>query len=743
MALEEYRRKRSFAVTPEPEGGEPSERGLAFVVQKHRASHLHYDFRLELQGVLKSWAVPKGPSVDPSERRLAMRTEDHPMDYRHFEGVIPEGEYGGGTVMVWDRGHWTPEGNPHKGIAAGKLDFVLEGSRLHGKWRLVRTGADGGRESWLLVKRKDRFTEDESESRLVDRAVTSVATGRTMDEIAADRDRLWSSRVGEVPGEGPRRAGASAYARADAEPPDAAGLPGARKAKLPSRPSPMLAQLVDEAPAGDGWIHEMKLDGYRILARVSDGDVRLMTAQGQDWSDRYPPIRNELGRWRGVDALLDGEVVVLLPDGTTSFEALESAGAGASEGLLVYYAFDLLHLGNRDIRSVPLLQRKEALAALLAYARAGTESRVRFSEHVRGRGPEFFEQACSHGLDGIISKRAESRYAAGRSPAWVEARCLRRERDPSEAVRERKGGRSSAPPRVAGVPVTSLDRLVYPEAGLTKRDLFDYYQAVAELMLPHTAERPLTLVRCPDGVPGECFFQKHGGEGTPEIVPRVRVREKEAEGKEPYVFVDRLPALIALVQLGVVEFHVWNSRVSDVESPDQIVFDLDPGEGVSFERVVEAAREVRDRLQALGLVPFLKTTGGKGLHVIAPIEPTHGWDVVAGFAKLLAQRMARSEPERYTAKLSRSKRGGRIFVDYLRNGRNANQVAPFSTRARPAATVSVPLRWDELRPSLDPGRYTVPTVLRRLRSLKEDPWGDFEAGRREITVDMVKALGRA
>ncbi len=885
MGLEEYQKKRDFRRTPEPaaDGGtsEAPGEGLAFVVQKHRASHLHYDFRLELDGVMLSWAVPKGPSVDPAEKRLAMRTEDHPMEYRHFEGVIPEGEYGGGTVMVWDRGTWEPEDDARKGLDSGTLKFTLHGQRLRGRWQLVRTNFGEDRESWLLMKKKDRFAADESEGRLVERAMTSVVSGRTMNEIAADRDRVWSSTEGEVGVEedadstaSPSAAAKDPAAASARELPDPSDFEGARKQSLPKLPEPMLAKLAEHAPDGEDWLHEMKFDGYRILARLDRGEVRLITRGGNDWTAKYPEVEEELRGWPPVRAVLDGELVVLLADGTTSFQALQQLEDGALTGVLVYYVFDLLHLDGYDLRPVPLRQRKEVLRDVMIQG-----ERVRYSEHVEGRGAEFFRQACTAGLEGIISKRAHSRYSATRSSSWRKVKCVRRQefvvvgysepsgsregfgslllgvhddegrltyagrvgtgftdrvlgrlaarladleisesplndggpsrsrtavhwvepslvaevaftewtdegilrhpsfqglredRDPRDVIREDTdparvagGDRDSGPAvpqktersmpmatarkskaepaTVAGVRVTSLERVVYPGPGVTKSDLFDYYSDIAELMLPHLRERPLTLVRCPGGVDEECFYQKHGGEGTPDIVPRVDVKSPDEKAAELYLYVDELPALIALVQLGVLEFHVWNSRVAELERPDQVVFDLDPAEDLDFRRVVEAAREVRDRLREVGLVPFLKTTGGKGLHVVVPIEPTHDWEVINGFAKVFAQGLASAQPERYTANMSKAKRAGRIFVDYLRNARDATQVAAYSTRAREGATVSVPIRWDELRPSLDPGRYTVKTVPRRVRSLKADPWEDFEKSRRELTFDMVEALSR-
>ena len=666
-------------------------------------------------------------------------------------------------------------------------------------------------------------------------------------------------------------------------------------ASLPKSPRPMLATLVKEAPGGEDWIHELKLDGYRILGRVDRGAVSLITRNGKDWIDRYPPVAAALSGWSSVRALLDGEVVVLLPDGRTSFQALQSLGGGIGEGTLVYYVFDLLHLEGRDLTGLPVLERKALLRELLDRFGAGEEARVRFSDHVRGRGREFHDRACQHELEGIISKRVQSRYTEGRrSPDWLKVKCshrqeliivgytepsgsrsgfgalllghfqddeliyagrvgtgftaasitalmarllpletkrsplsgkpdvgsrtpvhwvkpelvaeveftewtgdgvlrhpsfqgLREDRAPESVVRERPAGEQYAEPgrrtkamkskgsrstprsdqrapgkaagrssratrqsakrtskrsgeaQVAGVRVTSRDRVVYPAKGITKGEVLDYYEAVSPWLMPHLCDRPLTLVRCPDGAEGECFYQKHGGEGTPDIVPRVEI-EQDAPGDEPYVYIDDLPAVIALVQLNVLEFHVWNARVEQLDEPDQLVFDLDPGEGLPFERVVEAARDVRDRLTAVGLEPFLKSTGGKGLHVMVPLRATQPWDAVKGFAKLVARVMAREQPDRYTDRMAKDERHGRIFIDYLRNGRNANQIAAYSTRARPGATVSVPLRWDELRPSFDPARYDIRTVLRRLRSLSADPWEGFDDARREITPAMVTEL---
>ncbi len=857
-SLEQYHRKRRFERTPEPRGREhkASRAGGSFVIQKHAARRLHYDFRLELDGVLKSWAVPRGPSLDPAEKRLAVHTEDHPLEYGGFEGVIPQGEYGGGTVLLWDRGRWTPRGDPREAYRRGRLTFDLEGERLHGRWHLVRSassrrrsGAGPGKEEWLLIKGKDEHARPGHGSSVVDEATTSVESGLDLDRIAALRSRLWSSEDGEVQVDAPPRL-------------DPSTLPGARRARTPSELEPVLARLVARPPEGDAWLHELKLDGYRLLARVERDGVRLLTRTGRDWTARFPAVAEALRGLRVEEAVVDGEVAVLLPDGRTSFQALQhllSSAPGRARGELVFFAFDLLRLDGWDLRATPLIERKRALRALLEPA----PPLVRFSEHVVGHGPELLERACALRAEGIVSKRVGGAYKAGRGGEWLKVKCLARQelviggftepggsrgglgallvgyhdadghlryagrvgtgftaatlralrarleplqrerspfagrvprtptrvhwveprlvaevsftewtdegllrhpsfqglrddKDPRDVVRE---GPSSPPDEtplrpsvttegrvrrrgrvveVAGVTISSPEKLLYPELQVTKEELATYYAAIADWALPRLGRRPLTLVRCPGGCGKKCFYQKHGNKTIHPDVPRIPLH---GDDEEPYIYVETLEQLTRLVQLNVLEFHVWGSTVDDVHKADTLVFDLDPDEGLPFSRVADAAKEVRDRLGELGLPSFCKTTGGKGLHVVAPIRPTLGWDDVKQFTKALSEEFARRHPERYTSKITKISRRGRVFIDYLRNQWDATAIGAYSARARPGATVSVPVRWDEVTGSLDPAQYNVRSVPHRLAHLQADPWADLDASRVEVTEAMKEAVG--
>ncbi len=926
-SLREYRRKRRFSRTPEPQGAavaggsERPGRERVFVIQKHAATRLHYDFRLELEGVLKSWAVPKGPSLDPADKRLAMHVEDHPLEYGSFEGVIPEGEYGGGTVMLWDRGTWTPEGDPHRGYREGSLKFTLHGKKLRGSWALVRIrdrrqGSDDGR-SWLLIKHDDEAARPAAEYPVVEAEPNSVATGRTMEQIAAAQDRVWHSNraAGEPDGDdgrgggrrarthaATRRVAAKAAARSAAPAKvDAARVEGARPAALPRFVPPQLATLVSETPTGDDWLHEMKFDGYRILARRDGDQVTLLSRNGRPWTDHFPTVAEAVRRLPARRLLLDGEVAVVTADGRTSFQALQNfMSSDGRGGDLVYMAFDLLHLDGYDLTGARLEDRKAALARLLG-APGGEPGVLRYSDHVIGSGREFFAEACRLGLEGVVSKRRSAPYRSTRGADWVKTKCLLRQevviggytdpegsrsgvgalltgvyedgrlvyvgkvgtgftarmlhdlkkrlapleqstspfserltglgrphwvrpelvaevafsewtadgrmRHPSfqglredkpatQVVRERPAALPAADPPeprrgagaptgraspgkaraasragapgssrpekrrtavasnrtraanassgseavVAGVRITHPDRVLYPPLGITKLDLARFYESIAEWILPHLRDRPTTLVRCPDGAHRTCFYQKHTGHWAPDTLRRVSIKEKTKTGE--YLVVDDLPGLIGLVQIGILEIHTWNSTVSDPERPDRIVIDLDPGDGVPWPRVVEGARLVRARLEAHGLRSFVKTTGGKGLHVVAPLTPRAGWDDCAAFARRIAEELAREEPRHYLARMARAERAGRIFVDYLRNVRGATSVAAYSTRARPGAPVSVPLDWDELSPRLRSDHFTVANLPKRLAGLRADPWKGYDSIRQTLPAPGREAATR-
>jgi bifunctional non-homologous end joining protein LigD len=779
--LEKYRKMRDFERTSEPRGGK-AKRGaskkietLSYVVQRHDARRLHYDFRLELDGVLLSWAVPKGPSLDPHDKRLAVETEPHPLEYGEFEGTIAEGEYGAGTVMLWDRGTWEPEGDPRKDYERGRLSFRLHGQKLKGSWHLVRTGAgdrggNGKKSSWLLMKSRDEFAREGS---------------GTPDDAPAR----------------PRKA-----------------------TQRPQAPEPELATLVSEAPTGDDWVHELKFDGYRLRVTLHAGEVTLETRNGNDWTARMPTLAAALARLDAEAAVLDGELVALDERGIADFQRLQNSLSDGESAGHVYYAFDLLHLNGRDLRTAPLTERKRALAELLQGLPKDLASTLRFSDHVVGRGPEFLRQACELGVEGIVSKRASAPYRPGRGRDWLKVKCTKRQEFVIVGYTEPSGSRShlgalllavkgedgfvyrgrvgtgftdaslaalekalaplavreppvvnaprgasvrgvhwvkpklvgevaftglttdgllrhptfqglredkrpdevhaeapaEAEPIAADYPLTNPDKVLYPAQRITKHDLFDYYALVAERMLPHVQNRPLTLVRCPNGFDKPCFFQKHPGAGLPEGVRSVPIREKE--GKAPYSVIDDARGLFGLVQLGALEIHTWGSRADDPEHPDIVVFDLDPDPSVPFTEVMLAARELRSLFESAKLECFVKTAGGKGLHVCVPIAPELDWEQVKDFSRRVAEAMVQRSPARYLATATKSKRRGKIFIDYLRNARGATFVAPYSTRARDGAPVAIPLAWDELTPKLRPDQWNVRNLRQRLEDQRGDPF---------------------
>jgi bifunctional non-homologous end joining protein LigD len=853
MSTREYNRKRDFRSTPEPKGGENAKRGdkPIFVVQKHDASRLHYDLRLEIDGALASWAVPKGPSLDPSDKRLAVHVEDHPLDYADFEGVIPETQYGAGPVIVWDRGTWEPEeDNAAKAVEQGKLSFRLEGEKLAGAWTLTRMNGRKGsdQDNWLLIKQDDDAAKRQGEG-ITEREPRSVKTGRTIEEVDEGED-AGAQRLAPDESEAP-----------SGEAPDLSKLGGAKKASMPKSVKPELCTLVDSAPEGDAWLHEIKFDGYRLIARKDGDEVRLLTRNGKDWSGKFPPIASALGALGARRAIIDGEATILDEEGVTSFQRLQQSIKERDFAQLVFYAFDLLYVDGHDLTGAKLADRKAILRELLGETPNGL---LRYSDHVLGKGPSVHKKACEMGLEGIISKRADAPYRQTRSKAWLKVKCskrqeliivgwtppsgsrkhfgslllgvhdetgrlvyagrvgtgftdktladlksrldgiarktcpldepperserkdarwvtpklvaeveftqwtedgrlrhpsfqgLREDKAPEDVVVERaepkqqaasgakhessgKGEKRRATKgeaRVAGVRLTSVDRVLYPDQGLTKLDLAEHYERVADRMLPLLRGRPLSLVRCPEGRRKECFFQKHPGQTFGDSLRRVTIKEKSAT--RDYVVVDDLEGLVTLVQFGVLEIHPWGSHERDLEKPDRLIFDLDPGEGATVDQIKEGAELVRTRLDGYGLKSFLLATGGKGLHVIAPVKADAGWDDARAFCKAIATGIASAEPERYVAVSTKSKRKNKVFVDYLRNGRGATAVAPFSTRARPDAPVATPLRWDELTSLESPAQFTVMTLPKRLAGLKGDPWDGYRRTRQRLTAKRVQ-----
>ena len=852
MPLDEYRRKRDFAATPEPAGeaaAVPQAGGLTFVVHKHAARALHYDLRLEIGGVYASWAVPKGPSLDTKDRHLAVHVEDHPLEYGSFEGTIPAGEYGGGTVMIWDRGSFSPVGDPVEGVAKGQLKFVLDGSKLKGAWVLVRMKPRPGerQEAWLLIKERDDFVRPREEYDVLSAEPDSAATGRTMEQIA-------SGAVGADP---------PLLARLAPTPSQRTVSPGARKrssgdstptATVLALDAPFqLATLVDEAPSGNEWIHEVKYDGYRLRVALDHGTATVLTRSGADWTARFPLIAHAVETLPVSSALLDGEAVVLDKGGRSDFGRLQEALAGERPEDVRLEVFDLLYLEGFDLRAETLLRRKDLLASLLAGAPAdGPLSAV---EHYVGDGPAYHAASCRLLLEGSVSKRGDRPWVPGRTRDWLKVKCLARQEfvvggwtDPAGSRKElgalllgvhdaagalRYAGRvgtgfteralaelsgrlsglavadppfadpparshahwvrpelvvevafrewtrdgvvrqpsfqgirddaaaadvvretaaiapgtpapaaatpDASPVKVGGVTITNPGRRLEP-AGITKVELARYYETVSAWMLPHVAGRPLTIVRCPHGASGDvgCFYQKHPEtRGWPEALMTVTIEDRD--GPAVYFYAEDEAGLLALAQLGTLEIHTWNSLASDVERPDRIIFDLDPGPEVAFADVAAAARTVRDALGALGLGAFVKTTGGRGLHIVTPIEPELVYDEVRGFAHDLVDLLAKQSPDTFTSSMSKTARPGKVFIDYLRNAHGATAVCAYSTRARPGAKVSVPVTWEQLT-GLDPAAYDIGSVPRRLAALREDPWAGYERARRPLGPELLDAL---
>jgi len=859
--LAKYNSKRDFSKTAEPAGIPTRDDSHIFMVQKHDATRLHWDFRLELDGVLKSWAVTRGPSPNPDDKRLAVRTEDHPLAYATFEGTIPKGQYGGGTVMLWDRGTWTPVPgkDPRETLEEGHLHFTLDGERMKGEWLMVRLKPRGNErtENWLLRKVDDHYAGGSGD--LVDRCLTSVATGRTMIEIAAGKGgkSQWDSNrdPDDQPGvkASPRRRperGAKAQTSTASK---SSSGPGLRRGdgKMPPFRAPQLATLVDHVPSGSNWMHEIKYDGYRTLLAVGGGKARAYTRTGLDWSDRFAPIVAAAAELEG-SALIDGEVVALDKDGRPSFQALQ-ASLKEGSGTLAYFAFDLLTRDGEDLTALPNLDRKEKLKDLLADA----PEPIRFSDHVLGQGEKLFDSLCKQGLEGVVSKRIDAPYRVDkRTQTWLKVKCLHRQelvivgwtpsdkgrgfrslllglheggklryagkvgtgfgmalidelmtrmkplerktptvdapraavrgahwitpklvaeiaftewtdegllRHPSfialredkpesEVVREtpvappspsgegpgvgptpkhnaRKGGPTPIPPPKGRgsqtVHISNPDRVIYPESGITKGQLADYYRLMADPILDWLADRPVSLVRCPQGRAKQCFFQKHDAGSFGDAVKHVPIREKDGH-EEPYLYVDDARGMLTCVQMGAIEFHGWGSKVADVEKVDRLVFDLDPDVGLGFDEVKKAAFQLRDVLGEIGLATWPMLSGGKGVHVVAPLDASRDWDTVKDFASRFSKAIAQAHPERFTANMKKVERKGRIFLDWLRNQRGATAVLPYTVRARPHATVAAPVTWDELDDIDTAGHFTIADVdelLKRAGSRSLRDWG--------------------
>ncbi|GJH11820.1 DNA ligase D [Caballeronia novacaledonica] len=889
--LETYQRKRTFDKTPEPSGAakrsarsrKSADHALSFVIQEHDARRLHYDFRLELDGTLKSWAVPKGPSLDPSVKRLAVHVEDHPLDYGSFEGDIPEGNYGAGSVIVWDRGTWAPQSGTVEEAAReyekGKLKFILDGEKLHGGWTLVKSHmrGSGDKEQWLLIKERDDEARPEAEYDILLKkpgSVMSTSLG-ARDKSGAVRERTERKAAAK---EAPARKTASKKASGHAHPDIVANrsaeslrtlshepaIEGAVKAKLPATFKPQLATLVDAAPPGNDWAYEIKFDGYRVLARIETikgkHEILIYTRNGNDWTAKFSKQVKALDRLDIESGWLDGEAVVLDDRGLPDFQALQNAfDVGRPQDIVVYF-FDVPYLNGYDLRNVPLVQRRAILKALIEPVE---DPVLRYSQDFAFHADDLLKSACDMALEGIIGKRIDSTYVSGRSASWIKLKCRRRQEfviggysepagsrgqfgalllgvydthgklqyagrvgsgfdhatliavkkeldkrevkrmpfasEPQErsrtpvhwvkpelvaecnfaewtkerivrqasfvSLRDDKPARQivkevpasakkvaskktpakktatkakAGSAEIEGVKISHPDRVIDKSTGFTKIDVVEYYASVADWMLPHLKDRPVSLVRAPEDIGGELFFQKHSAKLA---IPHITQHPDIDPGHPPLLTIESSQALVGTAQMGTIELHTWNAVASNIEKPDRMVFDLDPGEGVGWERMIEAAKLTKDLLAELGLTSFCKTSGGKGFHVVVPLAKQAGWDDMKDFSQAVAQHMASALPKLFSAKMGMQNRKGKIFIDYLRNNRGSSTVAAFSLRARPGLGASMPLSWDELDTVTSGDQWNIGNVRERLDALKGDPWAGYDKARQRLTAEMKKRLG--
>ncbi len=836
-ALRQYKAKRNFAATSEPaEGGRASAGALSFVIQKHWASHLHYDFRLELDGTMKSWAVPKGPSLDTKVKRMAVQVEDHPIAYSSFEGTIPAGQYGAGKVIIWDRGTWQPIGDAARGFLAGQLKFELHGQKLHGKWVLVRMKGKGEKQPpWLLIKEKDPFVRPAAQFSVVDELPDSVETSQSR---LKKRSKPTTVRA------------AKTATKATATRRRQSGLPaGATMAPLPATLAPQLATLSDSPPSDpQAWTYEIKFDGYRLLTRVDGADIKLFTRNGNDWTSKLVPLQKAIAKAKLPAGWYDGEMVILNDKGVPDFGALQQSFDAAKTKDIVLFLFDLPYVAGHDLRALPLRERRALLQGLLEKS---SSERVRFSEAFDAPPDSVVASACKLGLEGVIAKRLDSTYVSRRSTTWIKLKCsqrqefviggytapqgsrvgigalllgvhdddgvlryagkvgtgfddrtlgslkarldrltgaktpfakataiegkpqwvkpqlvaevsfgewtragiirhavfhgLRTDKPASAIVREKptdtepvaKPGRAAAANRShalnSSLRVTHPERVIDPSTGTTKIELVHYYGLVGELMMEHLKGRPVSLVRAPSGVDGQLFFQKHA---ETEKLPGIRQLDPALfPSHPPLLEITDKQGILSAAQWNVVEFHTLNTGTKSLEQPNRMIFDLDPGEGVAWDKVRDAASLVRSFLQELGLPAFLKTSGGKGLHVVVPLRESRDWDTVKGFSQAVVIHLAKTIPQRFVAKSGPKNRVGKIFIDYLRNGVGATTACGWSARARPGLGISVPVAWEELASLKGGDHWTVRTVHARLDEGNR-AWADYARSACRLTVAM-------
>jgi bifunctional non-homologous end joining protein LigD len=808
--IDTYRAKRRFGETPEPRGSQGASDSARFVIQKHRARRLHYDLRLEMGGTLKSWAVPEGPCLDPKVRRFAKLVEDHPIEYGAFEGRIPAGNYGAGTVIIWDRGTYVTQTDPEAALAAGEIKFRLVGEKLTGGWTLVRLKDDPS--NWLLIKERDPSARPLADYDVLVEAPHSVVTGLTVEE----------------PPPAPRKA-----VRRKA----AGRIDGAVPAPLPLKWRPQLAAPAERAPKGKDWIHEIKYDGYRTLVFFDQGAVRLITRNGHDWTGRYSALAKAFAKLPCKTALIDGEVAVQDPRGVTSLNLLEQALSEGSSHLMTYFAFDLCHLDGYDLTAARLIDRKQALEGLLGPL-VDARSPIQISDHVAGEGDALFAQASRMGLEGIVSKNAGSRYVQARAASWrkvkrvdvagfavigflsnmprnVSSLILAEERNgalayacrvgsgigedraralyadlepalrtaPVTPVPRTPGARwvepvltaeigfrsrsaNDAPrapvllsvsprdtrPRpkavkpkligdrdLAAIALTNPGREIFAGSGVTKLDLAIYYARVGDWLLPEVLRRPVTVIRCPTGDINDLFYQRHAFQGLPPGIETVELSDEQGRGA--FISIADAKGYLGLTQFGAVELHLWGCHIDDPEHPDRLVMDLDPDEGLPWARVCDGAEIVQARLQALGLRPFLRTTGGKGLHLVTALEPVHDWPMVKGFAEALSRAIAADQPSLFTTVSSKERRKGRIYLDYLRNARGASAVASYSLRAKPGFPAATPIKWEELRKLTGGDAFNRRSIVQRLEGLAADPWNELSSSSSRITPKMRRDVG--